>query len=360
MADTSKQSLPPANLKDVAAMAGVSTTTASLVLNRKTGEFTADTVERVRHASVELNYRPNAAARSLRSQRTHTIGLISHEIATTPYAGATIRGALEAAWKTGHVLVLVDTEGDEDLEHAAIEILLERQIEGVLYATMKHEVVDVPLALAQVPTVLVDARTASTGYASVSPDDVGGAKTAVTHLIDVGHSRIAFIQSADDVPAAHERLAGYKEAHTEAAMPIDLSYVVSDPSEGASPDVAIGLLTRVDRPTAVFCFNDRTACGVYNAAHRLGLSIPGDLSVVGFDNQEAIATRLDPSLTTVQLPHYEMGRWAVETLEQLMQGELADAIQVRMQCPLVERHSVAPPMEDDRSEEDPTTTKGTQ
>lgn len=332
-----------ANLKDVADSAGVSSATASLILNRKTKGFAAGTVERVEAAAVDLEYRPNAVARSLRRQRTHTIGLISHEIAASPFAGATIRGAQEAAWTAGHIIVLIDTEGDDELESAAIDALLERQIEGVLYARMRHEIIEVPAGLAGVPTVLVDARTRSVNYTSVCPDEVGGARTAVETLVEAGHRRIAFLQSDDDVPAAGERLVGYRSALENAGMVVDQSLIVSDPSEGTSVDAALGLLTRPDPPTAIFCFNDRTAFGVYNASHRAGLSIPDDLSVVGFDNQETVALRLDPSLTTMQLPHYEMGRWAVEALERLIQGEDIDHEQVRMPCPLVERHSVAPP-----------------
>lgn len=334
-----------ANLKDVAGRAGVSPTTASLILNGKADGFATATVERVKVAAGELAYRPNAVARSLRRQRTHTIGLISHEIVTTPFAGSTIRGAQEAAWKAGHVLMLIDTEGDENFEQVAINALLERQIDGVLYARMKHEVVEVPSDLASVPTVLVDARTESSGFPSVYPDEIAGAYAAVSHLIEAGHRRIAFLQSADDVPAAHERLVGYEQALKDAGVDPEPSLVVPDPSEGRSPSVALRLLLRDDRPTAFFCFNDRIAFGAYNAAHRLALSIPDDLSVVGFDNQETVATRLDPPLTTMQLPHYEMGRWAAETLEQLIQGAELDPVQERMPCPLVQRQSVAPPQE---------------
>ncbi|MDP3985093.1 MAG: LacI family DNA-binding transcriptional regulator [Acidimicrobiia bacterium] len=328
-------------LRDVAAGAGVSTTTASLVLNGKTDGFPASTVEKVRDSATQLNYRPNAVARSLRRQRTHTVGVISDAIATTPFAGASIRGAQEVAWAAGHVLLLIDTDGDATFERIAVGALLERQVEGLICARMKHEVVDVPAELSEVPTVLLNARGRTQEYSSVAPDEVGGASTAVSRLIAAGHKRIGFIQSSYSIPAAEERLIGYRRALDQGGVEFDPTLVVPDPSEGASPDAVIHLLERSAPPTALFCFNDMTAVGAYNAASRLGLSIPEELSIIGFDNQEALARRLDPALTTIQLPHYEMGRWAMEHLERLIQGDHADPIQHRMDCPLVERDSVA-------------------
>jgi LacI family transcriptional regulator len=145
------------SLRDVAAAAEVSRTTASLILNGKTDDFSPTTVARVLEAAQRLRYRPNAVARSLRRQRTHTVGVISDQIATTAPAGATIRGAHEAAWKAGHVLVVIDTGGDVEFERVAIGALLERQVDGLLYARMKHLVVDVPAELSEVPTVLLNA-----------------------------------------------------------------------------------------------------------------------------------------------------------------------------------------------------------
>lgn len=332
------------SLKDVAFAAGVSLATASLILNDKTDSFAPATIDRVRTSAHDLSYRPNAVAQSLRSKRTHTIGLLSDTIATTPFAGATIRGSQEAAWKSGHVLVLIDTEGDPDVERAAVDAFLERQVDGLLYARMHHEVVNVPDELAGIPVTLLDARDTSDNYSSVVPDEAGGARTAVAHLAAAGHTRIAFVQSSDPFPAAKERLVGYQQALDDAGLPYDPRLVVfDDPSNPRAPATVTELLTRQVPPTGVFCFNDRIAFGVYNVAHRVGLSIPHDLSVVGFDNQETVADWLDPGLTTIQLPHYEMGRWAVEELERQIRAESTHPIHHRMPCPLVERHSVAPP-----------------
>lgn len=333
-------------LRDVAVAAGVSPTTASLILNGKTDNFAAATIERVRETALSLGYRPNGLARSLRRQRTHTIGVVSDQIATTPFAGAMIRGAQEAAWEAGHLLMLIDTDDDLEAEGAAIEALLERRVEGLIYARMKHTIVEVPPTLREVPATLLDARTELADLPSVVPDDFGGARKAMDHLLSVGHRRIGFVQTTDDVPAAEERFSGYRLALEEAGQPFDPELVVEDPHEGAQPVTALeDLLRSRHRPTALFAFNDRTAFGIYNTARRVGLAIPDDLSVVGFDNLEGVAGWLDPGLTTVQLPHYEMGRWAVEHLERLIGGERMAPEQFRMPCRLVRRASVCPPGE---------------
>lgn len=331
-------------LKDVAARAGVSSTTASLILNNKTDAFPDQTVSRVRQAARDLGYRPNRLAQSLRQNRTHTIGLISDDIATTPFAGAMIRGAQEAAWKAGHVLVLIDTEGEADVERAALETMLDRKADGLVYARMYHQVIEPPRPTPDLPLVMLDARAPDASVPSVVPDEEGGTRAAVNHLIEVGHTSIGFVQTADIVPAATERLAAFRNTLARAGLPDDEAPVVHDPLlPGSTPEEVVDLLQNAPRPTALFCFNDQSAHNVYNAARRLGLHIPEDLSVVGFDNQETIAPWLDPGLTTVQLPHYEMGRWAVERLEQVISGGESEAVQFRMPCPLVVRDSVAPP-----------------
>lgn len=333
-----------ARLRDVAASAGVSSTTASLIMNDKVESFPVETVDRVRRAAADLGYRPNHLARSLRQQRSQTIGMLSDEIAITPFAGAMIRGAQEAAWKSGRVLVLMDTEGDVEVEQAGIGAFAERQVDGVLYAFMRHLVVDVPPLLRTLNVVLLNARSADKSVPSVAPAEEGGARAAIEYLLATGHTRIGFVQSPDPMPAATERLIGYRSALRDAGITYDRSLVVPDPLEGSGPTAEVReLLARADRPSAVFCFNDRMAFGVYNEARRQGLAIPDDLSIVGFDNMEPAASWLDPPLTTVQLPHYEMGRLAVESLERLINGEEQEDQQQSVECPLVVRASVAPP-----------------
>jgi LacI family transcriptional regulator len=334
-------------IQDVAAKAGVSTTTVSHVLNDAAGKrITPETRERVRLAAQELGYSPNAVARSLRTQRSQLIALVSDEIATTPFAVQIIRGAQEAASKRGWLLIVANTGTDEQLEATEIQALRQRQVDGFLYARMFNDRVSIPSSLAGAPTVLLDASSHDTSLSSVVPDEVQGGRTATKVLIDHGHTRIGFINNIDDIPAAAGRLAGYRAALDEAGIPFDPACVVEDTTLIADRKLhgARTLLDLADRPTGIFCFNDQVAMKTYYAASERGLRIPQDLSVVGFDNLELIAEGLRPGLTTVALPHYEMGVWAVEALiQQIEDGDQPGVEQALMACPLVERGSVAPP-----------------
>lgn len=338
-------------IRDVAELAGVSVTTVSHVLNDTPQMRVAEeTRVRVREAAKTLGYGPNRMAQALRTNKSGLIGLLSEEIATTPHAGRIILGAQSAAREHDLTLVIINTERESngDSHQDDVQALIDRQVEAVLYATMYHRQVTLPPNLQGLPAVLIDSTDRAGLVPSVVPDEVGGAVAAVTHLVEAGHQRIGFLNNDDDVPATHERLVGYKQVLQQHGIPIDESLIVNAPSE-TLPGYALArsVLAMPDRPTALFCYNDRMAMGAYRAATELGLDIPRDLSIVGFDNQELIAANLFPGLTTVALPHYEMGAWAVEALVQLLrEGDedrsLADQ-PTRLDCPLVIRGSVAPP-----------------
>jgi LacI family transcriptional regulator len=335
-------------IKDVAAAAGVSVTTVSHILNEVEGKrINAETRQRVLETVRQLGYAPNGLARGLRLKRSSTIGFVSDRIATTPFAGQIILGAQEEAAKHDLLLLMLNTGGDPELERREIELLLQRQVDGVLYASMYHRVVQVPEQLRSVPTVLLDARTDNPAVPSVVPDEVQGGFTAVHELLRHGHRRIGFLNNVDDIPATHGRLAGYRQALSEAGVAFDPRLVVTETSDAAGGyRAALTLLQRAERPTALFCFADRMAMGAYRAAAELGLSIPADLSVIGFDNQELICDGIFPGLTTVALPHYDMGARAVAQLLALTgtpdQGTGSTA-QEMLPCPLVARASVASP-----------------
>lgn len=333
------------SIKDVARRAGVSATTVSHVLNEVPGKRVSDdTRERVQSAAGELGYVPNGMARSLRLQRSQILALVSDELATTPYAGQVILGAQEAASKHGWLMMLVNSGGDPEVEAAEIAALRQRQVDGFLYATMYHQEVEVAKPLRDLPTVLLDARTDDPAFPSVVPDEVQGGRAATQALVDAGHTRIAFATNVDDIPATTGRLEGYLAAMGDAGLVPGAGFVHAEVSSSQGGLRAGRALLDLDpRPTAIFCFNDRMAMGVYHAAAERGLRIPEDLSVVGFDNQELIADGLLPGLTTVALPHYEMGAWAVDTLVRRIEAPDTAAEQVRLACPLVSRGSVAPP-----------------
>ncbi|WP_113718175.1 LacI family DNA-binding transcriptional regulator [Arthrobacter dokdonensis] len=335
-------------IRQVAKAAGVSVTTVSHALNDVGGaRVSEETRQRVQAVAREMNYAPNRLASGLRNQRSGTIGFISDEISTTPFAGRMILGAQEAAKKKGLLLLLLNTAGDVEVEEAEIRALLQHQVDGIVYATMYHRQVDVPELLSGIPTVLADASAPGARVSSVVPDEERGARSAVSELLAAGHRRIGFVTNEDNIPATRQRLAGYKAALRDYGVAYEPSLVVAHRSTAAGGfNAAAHLLSLDDSPTALFCFNDQMAMGAYQAAAVAGLSIPADLSVIGFDNLEIIAGNLLPALTTMQLPHYEMGVWAIEQLEQEIArpaGPDDSVKQVLLDCPLVRRDSVAPP-----------------
>ena len=331
-------------ISDVAAAAGVSVTTVSLVLNDVESRISDETRQRVREAARAVGYTPNSVARGLRTQQTRTVGLISDQIATTPYAGRMLAGAQDAARENGHLLFLIDTGGDATIESEAITALTAQQVDALIYACMWHRVVDAPDGISP-QTVFLDCRPVDGGYRAVVPDDRAGGHAAVRELIDAGHRRIAYVDTSDGPIASGLRHEGYLRALADAGIEIDAALHVQEETTAQGGRAAADRLLDLpaaQRPTAIFCFNDRMAAGVYIAAHRRGLDIPGDISIVGFDDQQLVAAEQDPPLTTVALPHYDMGRWAMEVALGIRARGEEDATHL-MECPVIRRASVGPP-----------------
>ncbi|TDN91643.1 LacI family DNA-binding transcriptional regulator [Microbacterium sp. BK668] len=333
-----------ARISDVASAAGVSVTTVSLVLNNAEARISDDTRQRVREAAKAVGYEPSSLARGLRTQRTRTVGLISDEIATTPFAGRMLAGAQDVAREQGHLVFLVDTGADAAIERDAIAALAAQQVDAMIYACMWHQVVDAPQGLRS-DAVFLDCRPAGGGYRSVVPDDRAGGAAAVRELVAAGHRRIAYLDAGGAKPiASHLRLEGYLEVLGEAGIEPDPALHVEADVSALGGRIAVeGLLDLPEerRPTAIFAFNDRLAVGAYTAAHHRGLDIPRDLSIVGYDDQQFVAAEQDPPLTTIALPHYEMGRWAMEVALGVRAGD-EDATHL-MECPVIRRDSVGPP-----------------
>ncbi|MGM1017931.1 MAG: LacI family DNA-binding transcriptional regulator [Actinomycetota bacterium] len=334
--------MPRARISDVAAAAGVSVTTVSLVLNDVESRISEETRLRVREAAVAVGYSPSTLARGLRSRRTRTIGLISDVIATTPFAGRMLAGAQDAAREHDHLLFLIDTGGDVDIENDAITALSDHQVDALIYASMWHQVVDPPRRLPR-DTVLLDCRTADERFRSVVPDDRLGGAGAVREMLDAGHRRIAFVNADDPAVASGLRYRGYLDALAAAGIEPDPRWHIrTEVSAQGAREATDRLLDLPEdqRPTGIFYFNDRMAVGGYRAAFRRGLEIPRDVSIVGFDDQQFVASEQDPPLTSVALPHYQMGRWAMEV--SLGVRAPAEATHL-MECPVVRRDSVGPP-----------------
>ena len=341
-------------IRDVAAAAGVSVTTVSHVLNETPHTRTSEvTKARVRAAAAELGYQPNRLARGLRTRASGMVGLLTEEIATTPHAGRIILGAQEEASRRNLTLAIINSRlhAGADVQSAEVQAFIDRQADGIIYATVYHDEVVPPDELLSVPAVLVGARDRLGEIPSVMPDERAGAASVVDLLVRTGHRRIAFAASSVDVPATRGRLQGYRDGMAAAGLDPD-AFVVEAVSEAIGGyEATMGLLDHgadpLTRPTAVFCYNDRMAMGAYRAAAELGLVVPSDVSIVGFDDQDPIAASLFPALTTVALPHYEMGAWAVRTVSALIDGQeqfgLLGAHPTMLDCPIVERDSVAPP-----------------
>lgn len=334
---------PPPSQQDVAALAGVSRATVSAVLNATSGiRLSAATRERVLAAVDELGFSPNIAARSLRSRRSNVLGLVTSEIATTPYAVAISKGAQDAAFRHGKMLLIIDTDGDSAMQAEAVAKLTAWRAEGLAIATDYHREVPPP-RVRETPVTLVNCFAVDAGVTCIVPDEQQGGRLATQSLIDAGHRRIALINGPHGYPASAGRLSGYRAAHRAAGLPVDKRLVRSgDWWQESGLRHANTLLDLPDPPTALFCANDWTAMGAYDAIKERGLRIPADVSVIGFDNRTEIAAHLRPALTTVALPYEEMGELAVEHLLAAVTADPVTGL-LKVACRLVSRASVARP-----------------
>lgn len=334
-----------ATLADVARLAGLSPTSASMILNgRPDTRLSQDAHDRVNAAAQALGYRPNIAARGLRTDKTLTIGFISDVVATTRFASGLIKGALEAAEAAGHVVLVLETGGDPAREAEAISAVLDRQVDGIIFATMRARELFVPELPAATAVVMLNATNPRYSNA-VLPDEMAGGEQAVQLLIDSGHrSGIALLGQNDEVErnvfrsaTVARRVAGIRKGMAEAGLTFiaEESIWLWEPDEGYR--ATRELIERGVDVDAILCMNDRIAFGAYQALSDLGLSVPGDISIVSFDNDE-LAAYLRPGLTTVGLPHEQMGKRAVEIL--LSGGSVGEVL---VPMPVVRRASIGAP-----------------
>jgi LacI family transcriptional regulator len=327
----------PATLREVAEVAGVSPSTVSLVVNKKKdARISVETRRRVKEAIQLLGYRPNALAKTLVSGSSRFIGLVADAIATTPFAGQIIHGAQDEAWKHGYALLIANTEGNGHLEQDAITMMLEHKVRGILYSTWFHRASEIPTSLWEADFVLVNCFSAIDGVRAVVPDEAQGGRSATEILLRQGHRRIAFINATIPAPAKDGRLAGYRAALDAGGVAFDPGLVLEAYPDQEGGYGAVRELLSLDA-TAVYCYNDRMAMGLYDGLREHGLSVPDDISVVGFDNQEVVAAHVRPPLSTVALPHYEIGAAGVRLLLGI---DKPQSTLVKVLCPAVERSSV--------------------
>ena len=307
-------------LADVARLAGLSPTAASMILTGKHDtRLSAEAHAKVHAAATSLGYRPNVAARALRTDRSRSIAFISDYVATTRFASGLIRGALAEAEDAKHVMLLLETGGEPARELQAVEAALDRQVDGLIFAAMRAREVFVPPLSGNVPVVMLNG-TSARFPAAVLPDEYAGGRTAVQLLAQTGVTEDIILlghNPADEKglfrsQSISRRLAGIRDAMEEYGLDFaaELSCWNWEPNHGY--DLTKSLL-RKRRPKAMLCLNDRLAFGAYQALGEAGLRIPDDVSLVSFDNDE-LASYLRPGLTTIGLPHEAMGRRAVQML----------------------------------------------
>jgi LacI family transcriptional regulator, repressor for deo operon, udp, cdd, tsx, nupC, and nupG len=316
----------------VARRAGVSQSTVSLVLSGKSaGRISARTEAAVREAAAELGYRPNVAARALRTGAARTVGLVVTDVAH-PFFGLVLRGAQIAAWKAGYAVALVDVANDPDRERASFEALRAGPVDGFIFFTVEPP--------ASTGEFVVAIEVSPPGMPFARLDTEHGTDLAVDHLLSLGHERIGHLASDIDGETFQIRrarlLARLSEAGLEPAPRVTTPFRFEQAGRAARE-----LLDRRDRPTAVFCDDDILAGGVYLAARELGLRIPDDVSVVGFDDLP-FAQVFEPPLTTIRIDAGELGATAFELLATIMAGEPAPPGRI-LPVELVVRRSTGPP-----------------
>jgi LacI family transcriptional regulator len=330
-------------IRDVARAAGVSTMTVSRVIN-SSGYTSLETRARVKHAIAELGYVPNAVARHLRSKQTMTIALVLSDI-TNPFFTTIARGVEDVAGPRGFGVMFCNTDESETEEMSYLGMLIQRQVDGVLLVPAGNSTAPFRLLRAQkVPVVVIDRRVPSRGVDQVRCDSVAGAHVLARHLTDLGHRRIAMLSGRRTISTAVDRVAGYQRALREVGADLDPQLVrYGGYGLAGGYKMAQEVLASTPRPTALLAANNFIAFGALRALREVGLRVPDDMSLVCFDDlpEEWL---IDPFLTVVDQPAYEMGRQAAELLfERLEPGIHTAARSIIMPGKFIVRRSTAKP-----------------
>jgi LacI family transcriptional regulator len=327
----------PVTLLDVAAAAGVSKSTVSRILDERLPRSESATAQRVRQVAAELGYVRDPSAASLRRGKTMTIGVVVPRLTDTVMA-MLYEALAHAGQRSGHFTIVATTDDEPNADRTAVEALLQRRVDGLILSTARLGD-DFPSELAArgVPYVLA-LRTDEQSLASVGDDRLGG-YLATRHLLDLGHRRIGLIAGPGYASSARGRVEGYRQAMAEAGLDVDPSWVVESTFGMASGAVAARALMGLDpRPTAVFAVNDNAAIGALSTFENLGISVPKDVSLVGY-NDIPIVSHLPTPLTSVRVPFDQI---ATAALELLVSGPTDEHDRVRVAQPtLIPRRSTA-------------------
>lgn len=327
-------------IKQVASRAGTSFKTVSRVINNEPN-VKAETRQKVEKAIADLGYRPNGAARMMRNSKSGVIGFIADEVSVTPAAIEIIKGAQEVAWQHGKILMVLNVKQDDDSVATAIEQLLQFRAEGIIYASMYHKPVTLPEDLHNMPTVLVNCFSPTQTLPSVVPDDYQAAYLLTSKMIEKGYKRIAMLNLNRRIIAASERQRGYFDALSAAGIQVDDIYARNSVIEEngkeryITEEVLDELLSLPEPPDAIICGKDQLAMQVYFYLAQKGYEVGKQIALGSFDNMDPIPQTLKPGLSTMALPHLEMGRWGVQYF---IDGP-SHQEQVKLPCTFVERAS---------------------
>jgi len=311
----------PATLRDVAAAARVHPATASRALNPETRLLVSeDTARRVTAAAAKLGYRPNPVARSLRTRRSHTVGVLIPDL-NNPLFPPIVRGLEDKLAAAGYVALIGNTDADAGRERVIFEQMRARHVDGFVLATATlHDRLLAEAAAAELPVVLMNRLSQDYSFPSVSVDNEQGARMAVTHLAKLGHTRIAHIAGPQEASTGMARLRGFRDGMTSNGLEVDEGLITYagryTVEEGAR--CCRELLGRGGF-TALAAANDMLAVGCYAALDEKALLCPDDVSIIGFNDMPFI-DRLRPPLTTVRFPHYQLGTEAAQLLLERISG----------------------------------------
>lgn len=294
-------------INDVARAAGVSKSTISRYLNGRYEGMSDETRERIAGIVAELDYRPNALARSLKQKRTHTVGAIVANI-LNPFSTSVIRGVEDYCKQSGFSLILCNADEDPQKEKEYLEMLTDKQIDGLIINTTGRNNDLITAINRKMPVVLIDRKVPEINADTVCVDNIGGSAAGIDHLLRLGHRKVAmFTLPCDDVSPRLERVQGYKQALAAGGVPFTPHLLVeTEPQEEAVQRELAALLAGGEKPTAVFGANNLMTIAVIKALRRLNVAIPGGMAVLGFDDWEG-AELVEPPVTVIAQPTYDIG-----------------------------------------------------
>jgi LacI family transcriptional regulator len=313
-----------AKLEDIANQTGFSIATISRVLSNSTYPVKTVVREQILLAAQEMGYKPNLSARSLRTDRTNTVGILVDDL-MSPFTPPVVRGIQDYLKANDFMNLIFNSDWDPEQERGAVETLVSRPVDGIIFVEYSHLTSHEALTRVNKPGVFVHRLFGTKIKNSIVPDDHYGAELAVKHLVSLGHRTIAYINGPESWHSARERMAGYREELEISGIPFNSDWVFPGDWEVESGyQAAQSLLHMKNKPTAIFAANDSMALGAIYAIQDAGLNVPKDLAIIGYDNREF--TRIvRPRISTVVMPVYEMGRIAAEMLlSQITEGKRDD------------------------------------